>query len=203
MMAWIDGAEVLTAEQKVDNIKSRNKEKALAAQAEIIDKHLVIQAKKSLGVTDTPDFDQTELSTFVQALEVDINNPSEDEAYFPPLPPSVVMPDAPDIIATVTREPGWNSVLGWRLTLDIADPEYVPSSFAISLYNAADCTNYSYTLGAFQFDSETGKYFVVCSPGQEMGDVDYHFGLLYAAANISCWTLVAGEQSKTIQIFGD
>jgi hypothetical protein len=198
--SWQAVKDAYVAAQYVPTTE-KNAAKARAAQMKMINAYQLNQAKKALGLTvDGPDI--LDVSAYVQGLETDISNPSDDELYGPPLPPGVTPPAVAAIIATITREPGWNSVLGWRIVLDISDPEYIPANIAISVYSSENCTGYLYTPGALQLDAETGKYFAVCPPGQEHGDVDYHFGLLYGAAQLSCWTLTVGEQEKVLQIYG-
>ena len=179
-----------------------NSAKAKKEQDKIIEAHAINTAKKALGLV-VVEADISELQTYVQVLEGDIQNPSSDQAYHPPLPPGVVASDVAAIIATITRLSGWNAVLGWRIDFDISDPEYIPANIAISVYSSPDCSGYLYTPGALQVDAETGKYYALCPAGQEHGDVDYHFGLLYGAAQLSCWTFPAGENEKVIQIYGE
>jgi len=183
-------------------IKVANAGKAKVAQDNLVNTFKLNTAKRTLGLT-VEEAPVEDLAAYVATLEADITNPSSDVAYHPPLPPGVTPPAVAAISATITREPGWNNVLGWRIALDISDPAYIPANIAISVYSSANCVGYLYTPGALQLNSTTGKYFAVCPPGQEKGDVAYHFGLLYGAAQLSCWTVAAGEQTKTIQIFGD
>ena len=199
---YFDSLKPLDPVLEESKIKSINADKAKVAQGIVVNKFKLNEAKRALGLT-VEEAPAEDLATYVATLEADILNPSSDSAYHPPLPPGVTPPAVAAIIATITREPGWNNVLGWRIVLDISDPAYIPANIAISVYSSANCVGYLYTPGALQLNSTTGKYFAVCPPGQEKGDVAYHFGLLYGAAQLSCWTVAAGEQTKTIQIFGD
>jgi len=108
-------------------------------------------------------------------------------------------PQVAVITATVTREAGWNDNLGFRVVFEFSDPEYVPSNVALAVHSEADCGGTSYTTGALQFDGT--NYYTICPAGHEPGDVDIHFGLLYAAANMGCWTLPAGVTSQEFLVY--
>ena len=199
---WIYINNSTIIDREIEIIKQRNSKKAAAALEEIISIHLKNQTKKSLGL-EVAEPAEEDLIEYVSQLDNDIKNPPTDQVYNPPLPPGVIPPAVAAITAHITREPGWNSVLGYRLVLEISDPEYIPANLALAVYSSANCTGYLYTTGAFQFNSADNTYFSVCPPGQEKGNVAYHFGLLYGAAQLSCWTLAAGEQTQDILIYGE
>lgn len=112
-------------------------------------------------------------------------------------------PQVSAITAKVIREPGWNNNLGFRVIFTLSDPSYIPANIALAVYSGAECSGYLYTTGALSLDQETGLYYTVCPPGFEPGDTDIHFGLLYAAINLSCWTLSAGTSEQVFEVYGE
>ncbi len=196
----------LTPEEQIaadkHRIANKNRLIAEAAQNLAIEKFKTkkIREQLLLPAEDIPDVD---IEGYVGELQEAIENPSDEELYIPPLPPGVTPPEVAAIIVTITREPGWNDVLGWKMIFDISDPEYIPANISISAHPESECTGYLYTPGALQYDSEIEKYWTICPAGQEQGDVDYHFGLLYAAAQLSCWTFEAGDEELEILIYGE
>jgi hypothetical protein len=195
-----DAAEI---QEVVDaRIKAQNAAKAKAEQEAQIEKLKENQTRKDLGLPPViSTADEESVKGHVALLQGDIDNPSADQAYQPPLPPGVTPPSVKSLTVTVTREAGWNDNLGFRVVLNANDPDYTPTNLALAVYSGADCNGYLYTTGAFQLDSETGKYFAVCPPGQEPGDVDIHMGLLYGAAQLSCWTLAAEVSEKKVYAY--
>lgn len=145
--------------------------------------------------------DEVAHKQFVQNLQGDIDNPSSDQAYNPPLPPGVTPPQYDSITVLVTRQTGWNDALGWKAVISSASENFAPANLAISVHTGADCTGYKYTTGAFQYDSENDEYFAICPPGQEPGDADEFMGLLYGGAQLACWTLEAGVSEKSIYAY--
>lgn len=187
-----------TIAEAENEIKETNSNKALLDQEAAIETYTKNVSKKALGLT-VAEPDEVEFAIYIQALEADIKNPSSDPVYHPPVHPGVVVP-AVGIDITMTRETGWADTLGWRLVFTFDEGDYVPANLAITVYSAADCTGYLYTPGALQLDTETGKYFALCPAGQEKGDVDYFFGLVYGSAPLACWTFAAGLETETINV---
>ena len=190
--------EVIAAERT----KLANKARAEAE----LEQTLVVIEKNNLRKANNlpPSLDassEAALQDHVLALQADVDFPSEDAAYNPPLPPGVTPPAIQSLTVTITREPGWQGNLGFRVVLGAADPNYTPTNLALAVYSGANCTGYLYTTGAFQYDSENDQYFAVCPPGQEPGDNTVHMGLLYGAAQLSCFTLEAGVQEKKIYAY--
>ena len=186
--------------EKEADTKLKNKLIAEQAQVEAIETFTKNQIKEQLGLT----VDAIPLASWqahVQDIQTVIDNPPSVGVYQPPLPPGVTPPDIAAITALITREPGWNNTLGYRIVLTLSDPTYVPANIALAIYTAADCVGYRFTTGAFQYDSVNDKYFSVCPAGFEPGDANVHMGLLYGAAQLSCFTLPAGETEKEVLVY--
>lgn len=186
--------------EKEADTKLKNKLIAEQAQVEAIETFTKNQIKEQLGLT----VDAIPLASWqahVQDIQTVIDNPPSVGVYQPPLPPGVPPPDIAAITALITREPGWNNALGYRIVLTLSDPTYVPANIALAIYTAADCVGYRFTTGAFQYDSVNDKYFSVCPAGFEPGDANVHMGLLYGAAQLSCFTLPAGETEKEVLVY--
>ena len=186
--------------EKEADAKLKNKLIAEQAQVEAIETFTKNQIKEQLGLT----VDAIPLASWqahVQNIQTVIDNPPSVGVYQPPLPPGVTPPDIAAITALITREPGWNNTLGYRIVLTLSDPTYVPANIALAIYTAADCVGYRFTTGAFQYDSVNDKYFSVCPAGFEPGDANVHMGLLYGAAQLSCFTLPAGETTKEVLVY--
>ena len=183
-----------------DEIKATNKKLTEVALDLANKTHMARMVKRDVGIISAEP-DSLELKTYIEQLEVEIANPSSDLIYQPPLPPGVPPPDIAAITALITREPGWNNTLGYRIVLTLSDPTYVPANIALAIYTAADCVGYRFTTGAFQYDSVNDKYFSVCPAGFEPGDANVHMGLLYGAAQLSCFTLPAGETTKEVLVY--
>ncbi len=143
--------------------------------------------------------ERQEYENNIQELQGQADNPSAEAAYEPPLPPGVVPPPYKSFTVTVTRVEGWQGALGFKVELGSADPAFVPSNLALAVYTNPDCMDYIYTTGAFV---ETGGVWgAVCPPGQEPGDVDINFGILYGSAPMSCWTMPQGQQVQVITAY--
>jgi hypothetical protein len=102
-------------------------------------------------------------------------------------------------LITVTREPGWNDIIGWKAVITAGEENFTPTNLAMAEYTNPNCDGYLYTTGAFQQDGDT--WYAVCPPGQEKGDVDVNLGLLYGAAQLACFTFKAGEQEMTVYAY--
>jgi len=188
--------------QEAARIKAQNAFKAKAEQQQAINTLMENNQRKALGIPPSVSTaDEATLEEYVKVVQADVDNPSEDEIYTPPLPPGVTPPAVKSLAVNINREAGWQGHLGFRVELESSSPDYVPTNLALSIYSAENCTNYLYTTGAFQHDTENGKYFAICPPGHEPGDVDVHMGLLYGAAQLSCFTLPQGVSSKKIYAY--
>ena len=146
----------------------------------------------------TNESDTAALNSYVQLLQGDIDNPSSG-VYNPPLPPGVTPPPHKSFTVTVTREPGWNAALGFKVELNSTDEDFTPGQMALAVYTNADCQDYEYTTGAFVLTGEI--WGAVCPAGFEPGDTDIHFGILYGAAPMTCWTMPQGQTVQTITTF--
>jgi hypothetical protein len=98
----------------------------------------------------------------------------------------------------ITRQVGWQGNLGWKADLLGWDEETIdPGVYALAVYHNPDGENYYFTTGAFVWDAnaihpetgEAGMWGAVCPAGFEPGQVDVHFGMLYASINFSTFTL--------------
>jgi len=204
---YIDGvfserpAEELEALRK-EKAKRVNKAKAEAEVERLLSEIQRNEARKSAGLPPTMNTASEEaVKEHLQLVQSEADNPSEDEAYNPPLPPGVTPPVIKGLSVLIKREAGWQGNLGFRVTLKSASEDYVPTNLALAVYSGANCTGYLYTTGAFQHDAETGEYFAVCPPGHEPGSVAIHFGLLYGAAQLSCFTLGSGVQERVVYAY--
>lgn len=191
----------IDTDKKLETIRKKNKELAKKALEEFFDKYKTDELKRTFGVTADP-IDIETFAPYVQMLAEHIRKPTANVAYQPPLPPSVQPPPVASITAHITREPGWNNALGYKIELILSDDTYSPNNIALAIYNSPDCESYKFTTGAFQYDSERNIYFSVCPAGFEPGDADVHMGLLYGSAPLSCWTLPAGTMETEILVYG-
>lgn len=182
----------------VEAIKARNKAIAEAKQDEVLALLAKNEQKKSLGLSPVV-ADEIAAKDFVKTIQADIDYPPESEVYNPTLPPGVNPPDVSSLIITLTRQPGWNDALGWKAVITAGEEVFTPTNLAMAEYTNPNCDGYLYTTGAFQQEGDT--WFAVCPPGQEKGDVDLNFGLLYGAAQLACFTLTAGVQEQIIYAY--
>lgn len=95
----------------------------------------------------------------------------------------------------VTREPGWQGNLGYRVILLNLDPNDTPGNYALAIYAEPDGRNYQYTTGAFQFFEDLQQWGAVCPPGFEPGQEDIYMGILEGSAPYGCFTLHADKDS--------
>lgn len=185
-----------------ERAKASNAAKAEAEVEVLLEKLRKNDQRKAAGLPPTLNAASEEaLKEHVQLVQSEADNPSEDEAWNPPLPPGVTAPDVKSLSVIIQREEGWQGALGFRVTLKANSEDYVPTNLALAVYSAANCDGYLYTTGAFQLDAETGEYSAVCPAGQEPGDVDVHMGLLYGAAQLSCFTLAAGTMERIVYAY--
>jgi len=186
----------------VSEIKEGNKLKAKIEQNTRLQELIKNDKRKEVGLPPVmTNADEETIKDNVKALQADIESPSEDEAYNPPLPPSVTPPAIKSLVVLVAREEGWQGNLGFRIVLKAADESYTPTNLALSVYLQPECNDYLYTTGAFQYDAENDEYYAVCPPGQEPGDSIVYMGLLYGSAPLACWTLKTGEMQKKIYAY--
>ena len=98
----------------------------------------------------------------------------------------------------ITRQVGWQGNLGWKADLlGWDDSQIDPGVYALAVYHNPDGETYYFTTGAFVWDAtaihpetgEAGMWGAVCPAGFEPGQVDVHFGMLYASINFSTFTL--------------
>lgn len=97
----------------------------------------------------------------------------------------------------VFRVPGWNNVLGWRAELVGLVQDATPNAVSLGIYSSPGATGYLYTPGAFLWDDENQVWHIDCPAGQEPGDADIHFGVLYGSAPVSSFTLRQGLDDVT------
>ena len=186
----------------VGEIKEGNKLKAKIEQNTRLQELIKNDKRKEIGLPPVmTNADEETIEDYVKALQADVESPSEDEAYNPPLPPSVTPPAIKSLVVLVAREEGWQGNLGFRIVLKAADESYTPTNLALSVYLQPECNDYLYTTGAFQYDAENDEYYAVCPPGQEPGDSIVYMGLLYGSAPLACWTLKTGEMQKKIYAY--
>ena len=186
----------------VGEIKEGNKLKAKIEQNTRLQELIKNDKRKEIGLPPVmTNADEETIKDYVKALQADVESPSEDEAYNPPLPPSVTPPAIKSLVVLVAREEGWQGNLGFRIVLKAADESYTPTNLALSVYLQPECNDYLYTTGAFQYDAENDEYYAVCPPGQEPGDSIVYMGLLYGSAPLACWTLKTGEMQKKIYAY--
>ncbi len=124
-------------------VKATNSGKAKAAQdASIAELEAEeVRVKYALPATMS-DEDKVVREEHIQLMQGEADNPTEDVAYNPPLPPGVTPPVYESLTVTVTREPGWNDVLGWRAVITSKSDDFVPGNLAMSVHNGANCEGY-------------------------------------------------------------
>jgi hypothetical protein len=183
---------------KIAEIRAKNKQQAQAKQDEALTLLAINEQKKALGLAPAIS-NEEEVKAFAKTIQAEIDYPSEASVYNPTLPPGVNPPDVSSIIITLTREPGWNDVIGWRAVITAGAENFTPTNLAMAEYTNPNCDGYLYTTGAFQQDGDT--WYAVCPAGQEKGDVDVNLGLLYGAAQLACFTFTAGEQEMTVYAY--
>jgi len=101
----------------------------------------------------------------------------------------------------VTREPGWQGNLGYRVVLEDWDEGATPNAIALAIYTNPDGQNYSYTTGAMLWDGT--EWYATCPPGFEPGQNDIHMGFLYGALRISAFTMFADWDEQVFFGGGD
>jgi hypothetical protein len=204
---YVDGVfSEVSAEVWAETLKVRaraaNAAKA-AAEVEVqLDRLAKNESRKSAGLPPLMNqASEKALKSHIQLVQAEADNPSDDIAWNPPLPPGVTAPAINSLSVVIKREPGWQDNLGFRVTLKAATEDYVPTNIALAVYSGPNCEGYQYTTGAFQQDAESGEYYAVCPAGFEPGNVAINFGLLYGAAQLSCFTLAAGTMERIVYAY--
>jgi len=147
---------------------------------------------------------EREYENLAQLLQGDIDLPSDSEEYSPPLPPDTTSPVYTVLTCTITREPGWNDVLGFRFVIaKIDDNTWSPGILSMGVYSNPECDGYLYTTGAFSWDAEKEEWYAQCPAGQEPGDADVHFGLLESGQSVMCFTLKQGIQKQVFNYYAE
>jgi hypothetical protein len=103
----------------------------------------------------------------------------------------------------VTREPGWQGNLGYRVVLLDWDENATPNAIALAVYNEPDGNNYWYTTGAMLWDSVAEEWYVTCPAGFEPGQNDIHMGFLYGSSPFSAFTMHSQWDEQTFAGGGD
>jgi hypothetical protein len=103
----------------------------------------------------------------------------------------------------VTREPGWQGALGYRVVLLDWAEDAIPNAIALAIYNQPNGVDYSYTTGAMQWDPGLEQWYAVCPPGFEPGQADIYMGFLYGSLRISAFTMFADWDEQTFTGGGD
>ena len=101
---------------------------------------------------------------YINDMDSMVDNPS-NEAWEPPLPPSVEIPATWSFKLTITRVEGWQGALGWQAVMTDWVEGYFPSNASLSIYSAENCTNFLSTPGAFVQDGD--QWVINCPAGQE------------------------------------
>lgn len=187
--------DIIEADQKIGNSAfARQEQEVVLRELETN----TLKKDNNLPPTMTPD-DEIAMQNYVQLLQGDIDNPSGG-VYNPPAPPGITIPSYNSLTVTVNRVEGWQSNLGFEVVLNSADETFSPAQLALAVYNAPDCESYQYTTGAFT-DLGDGVYGATCPAGFEPGNVDIHFGLLYTAVPMSCWTMPQDQMEQTVSVY--
>ncbi len=201
-LAYVDAGGETDPYRTDEEWKTYNSQQAASAQASAMKELAVNQQYKDAGLPPVmTDDDEVAVNNHVQLLQGEIDHPTDSDVYNPPLPPGVTPPPYTSLTCTVTRQPGWNDILGYRFVINSMADDFEPTSLAMAVYTNPDCDGYLYTTGAFQWDVTAEEWFAVCPPGQEPGDADINFGVLYGAATLSCFTLDAGIEENTFNVF--
>ncbi len=189
-------------EVQAEKQKEANSNSALASQNQALKEIEESNLRVASNLPPLMSFDdKIEMENYVQEMQGEVDNPTEDPVYNPPLPPGVTPPSYASFTITVTREPGWQGNLGYKVELNSSDPAFVPGNMALATYTNPDCEDYILTTGAF-VETE-GVWGAVCPAGHEPGDVDINFGILYGAAPMSCWTMEQGRMVQTVNAYED
>jgi hypothetical protein len=112
--------------------------------------------------------------------------------------------DIPDLgTILVTREPGWQGNLGYRVVLEDWAEGETPNAIALAIYNQPNGIDYSYTTGGMIWDAVEEEWYATCPPGFEPGQNDIYMGFLFGALNIAAFTMHAEWDEQTFTGGGD
>jgi len=90
----------------------------------------------------------------------------------------------------VTRQPGWQGSLGYRVVLLDWAEDTTPDAIAMAIYNLPDGESYSFTTGGMIWDNELKEWYTVCPPGFEPSEgEDIYMGFLFGSLNIAAFTM--------------
>jgi hypothetical protein len=100
---------------------------------------------------------------------------------------------------------------GFTFTIEFADPSRAPDARSFGVYSDAECTAYLWTPGAFQYvdsgevdenDDPIMVWRIECPVGQRTAtESEWHFAMLFGAAQEGRFTLPIGVQSMTPYLF--
>lgn len=103
----------------------------------------------------------------------------------------------------VTRVPGWQGALGYRVVLLDWDESATPNAIGLAIYAQPNGESYQYTTGAMLWDATNQEWYCTCPAGFEPGQADIHMGFLYGAKRISAFTMLAEHDEWTFSGGGD
>lgn len=103
----------------------------------------------------------------------------------------------------VTREPGWQGNLGYRVVLEDWAEDITPNAIGMAIYNQPDGNDYSYTTGAMLWDATAEEWYCTCPAGFEPGMEDIYMGFLYGSLNIAAFTMQSQWMEQTFSGGGD
>ena len=103
----------------------------------------------------------------------------------------------------VTREPGWQGNLGYRVVLEDWAEGSTPNAIALAIYNAPNGEGYQYTTGGMIWDGVKEEWFATCPPGFEPGQNNIYMGFLFGAKKISSFIMHSQWDEQTFSGGGD
>ena len=103
----------------------------------------------------------------------------------------------------VTRVPGWQGNLGYRVVLQDWAAGATPNAIALAIYSQPNGEGYQYTTGAMLWDATNEEWYCTCPSGFEPGQNDIHMGFLYGAKRISAFTMLAEHNEWLFSGGGD
>lgn len=179
--------------------KDANAQAAQSAQNSALRELELSKLRKANKLPPTmSDDDELTITSHIQLLQGDIDH-ADSGVYNPPLPPGVTPPPYKSVTVTVTREPGWQGNLGFKVVLNSTDEDFSPAQMALAVYTNPDCADYLFTTGAFTLTD--GIWGAVCPAGHESGDENINFGILYGSAPMTCWTMPKGQVEQTVNAY--
>lgn len=105
------------------------------------------------------------------------------------------------VARTVILDDGYPQIPhGFTFMIEFADPTRAPDARSFGVYSDAGCTQYLWTPGAFSLID--GVWTINCPVGQRTAEPqDWHFAMLFGAAQEGRFTLSIGQQSETRYFF--